>query len=344
MSNRFAIVTADTVAPLKIFDGATGEVIDEYSPPAQLVSNSGYNCRVKMSYDGNIVAIHSTLNYLKVWIVNLATGHESTVDLDSISLNIGFDGQGVLYVGLYDKYLKIAPPYASAETIFPGKAIEIVTCQKSQSSIASLRNTETGEGGYYQYDLTTGEAGSETGIPNAYEIDTQSSVVFGLLDGAGYGARQWDYSTGAALAQIGPTRGDGEGRSRVVGFTSDGLSYVMKTGPNTMGKGRVGQGTTIVPMDSVLPLSGDNSAMIFEGLLDDSTALLSQAAFPRTLLVAFNVVTGQVVWSNNNGNNQGDSFSSECARAGVQLTLGPGGNPPEPVGFWKDLLLAYQTA
>lgn len=344
MSQRFAIVTDDQTAPLKVFDGATGDLVEEYSPPAQLVANSGFNCRVKMSYDGNVVAIYSTFNYTKVWFLNLVTNQQTTVELNDITTVAGFDGEGSFYVGLNQKYLKIDPPYSQAQTFFLDKAITIIPCQDATRSMAGLSDPNTGEGSVFQFDLTTAAVGADVGIPVAYQIDTQSRYVFGSLPSAGYGARQWDYSTGQAKTQIGPSRGPGEGSSRVVGFTSNGNLYAMKIGPNAMGRGQLGSGPAIIPMDAVLPLSGDNSAMIFEGLLDDTTALLSHAASPRSLLVAFDLVSGQVKWSNNNGNNQADpTFGQESARAGVQPILGPSGPPPQPAGFWKENVLSYET-
>jgi hypothetical protein len=344
MSQRFAIVTSDTTDPLKLFDGATGDLINEYSPPSQLVSNSGFSCRVTMSYDGNIIALHSTFNYTKVWFLNLVTNAETTVELDDITTTVGFDADGSFYVGLTRKYLKIDPPYTQATTFFFADDIGIIPCQDSTKALAFVSDPNTGDGGLYQFNLKTGTLGADVAIPTAYQVDTQSQHVFGSLTSIGYGVRQWNYATGANEAQVGPMRGAGEGASMVIGFTSDGLRYVMKTGPNTMGRGMLGAGPTIVPMDAVLPLSGDNSTMIFEGMLDDTTALLSQAAFPRTLLVGFDVVTGQVKWSNNDGNNQGDALSGvEAARAGVQPILGPRDTPPENPLFWKENILSYEA-
>jgi outer membrane protein assembly factor BamB len=297
-----------------------------------------------MSYDGNVIAVHSTFNYTKVWFLNLVTNQATTVELNDISNTVGFDGDGSFYVGLAQKYLKIDPPYTSATTFFLDKTITIIPCQDGTNSVAELTDPNTGEGGLFQFNLKTAQVGADVGITTAYQIDTQSKHVFGALPSAGYGARQWNYATGGAETQIGPVRGAGEGSSKLVGFTSDGNLYAMKIGPNNMGRGQLGGGPATIPMDAILPLSGDNSTMIFEGLLDDTTALLSHAASPRSLLVAFDLTNGQVKWSNNNGNNQADpTFAQESARAGVQPILGPSGPPPQPVGFWKENVLAYET-
>ena len=344
MSQKFAIVT-DGASPLKIFDGSTGAVIRSYTPPSQFTSGGGYSTRINISYDGNIVALQ-TFSGTKIWFLNIATGAQSQLEIGETPTTCGFDGNGRFYVELYKKYLRIDPPYSSFQSFSFAQPINIVPCQTAEKSVAIFFNAQ-GVRTVYRFDLSTGIIGSVFGSPSAYQVDNKGTHVFGLhsISNPPYGAKQWNYETGAAEGSAGPSSGNNQGRSRVIGFTGDGLKWAMKTGESSMGFGRLGDSLATIPMTSVLPLSGDNSSMIFEGLLDDTVALFSQADFSRNLLVAFDLVTGQIKWSNNNGDNHGDvSQPFDCATAGVQPIYVQGGViPPDPPGFWKELILAYET-
>lgn len=328
---------------INVFDGATGALVGAKSIPNNVASGAYFD----MSFDGQIVAV-TAYNQGYVWFWNQSTGQTSQVPASGfVGAGHGFDGNGVFYLGGYQQYLKISPPYASAETISTAPlAVTIYPGQVPDQSIALQRDTGTGATTFVRFDLATGDAGTSignTGEQGPAIADTTSSFALTWMSNA-YGVRVWEYESGLPAGQSGPTSGAQAGDFRSgVGFTSDGQSFAIKTGDNTVGIGVMGAGSMRqVSLDPVLPFSADNAVVYLEGLLDDETALLSSGA-ARNMLLALNLTTGLIAWQNSNGYNQWQGFG-DARSCGVQPTLGPGGNPPEPAGFWKELLLAYETA
>ena len=328
---------------INIFDGATGDLVSSKTLPNN-VAGSSY---VDMSFDGHIVAVTANAQGY-VWFWNQATGQTSQVSFSgSTGAGHGFDGNGVFYLGSYQQYFVFAPPYTSVVAVGTGSvSLTLYPGQIPEKSIALRRVSATGATSYVRMDLSSGLIGTQIG--NVSEqgpalADTQGAFALTWMD-SNYGVRFWDYETGVPSGQIGPVSGAQASSFRSgIGFTSDGVGFVIKTSDNTVGVGVIGTGLSRqVSLDPVLPYSADNAYAFVEGLLDDDVVLLSSAAANRMLL-ALNLTTGQVVWQNTKGYGQWQGFG-DARSCGVQPTLGPGGNPPAPTGFWKELLLAYETA
>lgn len=342
MAKRFASL-GNPGDVINVFDGATGALLYSKSLPST-VSGSAY---FDMSYDGMVVAV-TAYGQGYVWFWDLQTGLTTQISASGFSAaGHGFDGNGTFYLGGYQQYLKIAAPYTSAVTISTAPAaLTIYPGQLPEKAIALQRMPDTGATSYVRINLGTGQIGAaigNTGEQGPAMADTQSAYALTWLSSA-YGVRQWNYASGESIGQIGPVSGAAAGDFRSgIGFTSDGQGFVIKTSDNTVGVATLGIASARqVSLDPVATYSADNAYVYFEGLLTDEIALLSSGA-ARGMLLALNLTTGQVVWQNSNGYNQWLGFGDGKA-CGVQPTLGPGGTPPVTTGFWKDIVLAYETA
>jgi hypothetical protein len=342
MAKRFASL-ANPGDVINVFDGATGALLYSKSLPST-VSGSAY---FDMSFDGLVVAV-TAYGQGYVWFWDLQTGAATQIAASGFSAaGHGFDGNGTFYLGGYQQYLKIAAPYTSAITINTAPAaLSIYPGQVPEKAIALQRIPDTGATSYVRINLGTGQIGASIG--NTAEqgpaiADTQSAYALTWLNSA-YGVRQWNYATGDLIGQIGPTSGAVAGDFRSgIGFTSDGQGFVIKTSDTAIGVATLGIASARqVSLDPVADYAADTSYVYVEGLLTDEIALLTSGA-ARGMLLALNLTTGQVVWQNSNGYNQWLGFGDARA-CGVQPTLGPGGTPPVTTGFWKDIVMAYETA
>ncbi|MFK3971117.1 hypothetical protein ACI2KS_10360 [Pseudomonas sp. NPDC087358] len=334
--SKFFVCPAASGTELNLFDGATGEIVSTKTMPFSASSGALFD----MSYDGTIAAVTFYLQGY-VWFWNQATGQTSQIQAGTyVGAGHGFDGEGTFYLGASEQYLKVVAPYTAGSfvaapgvgAIYPGQLPERALCLSG--------------GGLARMDLTTGAVG--TVIGEGEEIgpavaDTSGSYAISCIDYR-YGAKIRNYDTGVTVAQIGPTSGASAADIRGMPyFTSDGSGYVLKISEGALGLGLLGA-TSVrpIPLDAVIDYAADLAYVYLEGLLDDNTVLLSSVAI-RNMLVAFDLTTQQIVWQNSNGRNVSQS-GSDAKGCGVQPTFGPGGNPPEPAGFWKELLLAYEAA
>lgn len=338
MAKKFACLTPSG-SEINVFDGATGNIVVSKTLPDTLT----FGYKINISYDGRYVAVLAGAKGY-VWFWNLESGQTSRVSLSVIGSGQGFDGAGIYYVGGNLSYMKIAPPYGFAVGVSTAPySLTLYPSQIPEKSVALQRIPATGDTSYVRIDLSTGRIGAPIGNPG------ETGPAQANLDGtrvltwfnSDYGVRFWEYDTGNPLSRTGPTSGAQARDFRGgFGFTSDSQQYVIKTSDNTVGIGSFGSAPRQVSLNPVTEYSADNAYVYVEGLLDDDTVLLSSAAI-RNMLVAFSLVSGQVVWQNSLGSNFWLG-SGDAKATGVQPMLGQVG-PPVETGFWKDLLLSYET-
>jgi hypothetical protein len=339
MAKKFACLSPSG-DEINVFNGATGEIVVSKSLP----DNVAASYFIDISYDGAYVAVTAPLKDY-VWFLATESGNTSRVSTSGLSSGgRGFDGNGTFYVGGSLAYLKIAPPYGFAVPVNTSPvSLTLFPSQIPEQSVAVQRIPSTGATSYVRLDLTTGRIGAPIAYPNEtgpIRVNSDSTNAMTWFSG-NYGVRFWDYSTGNPLSQTGPTAGAQANEFRSgFGLTSDGQKYVIKTSDNTIGIGDFGSAPRQVSLDAVTEYSADNAYTFLEGMLDDNTVLLSSATI-RNMLVAFSLVSAQVVWQNSSGYNAW-SGAGDAKSLGVQPTAGPV-DPPASTGFWKDLLLAYET-
>lgn len=339
MARIFACVSQNGLR-LNIFDGATGEVISDHALPDNLLGQA----QVDVSFDGRYIAVLAG-NKDYVWFHDRQAGTSGTVTLSgTIGGGRGFDGENNYYVGGYQQYRKISPPFTASTLInTPGVAYTLYPAPVAEKAIVLERNPNTGETRFIRFDLSTGNPGEQIGNPGEQgPAATDADAANAFTGVSTYGVTQWDYDSGSYVQTIGPASGAVATSFRFgLGFTDDGSKFVLKANDNALGVGSIGGGgITQVSLDPVLQYSADNAYTVMEGMVSNEIAVLSSAS-QRQMLVGFNVVTGQVVWHNTLGSNTWNT-AGDPRSLGVQ-GVAAGYVPPEPAGFWKDLLLAYET-
>lgn len=344
MADRFVAIDRSDDA-FNIFNCLTGELEDTMSLPAR----TGYSI-LDMSYDGQWVAVLA-LSLGKLWFVNIAgAGGTHTFDIeDTVPNGHGFDALGNYYLGRPasgGSYFKFPAPYVSAELVTASEPISFVPSPTPERAMA-LHATSSGVASYARFNLTSGALGGDFGpVPVDYAIGKAiispgSDRAFVIYPDQ-YGVRAYNYDTGAPTGGTTPISGEGgsQGWNNGFGFSPDGAYFVVKLTDNSLGYGAVSGGVpTSISLDPVFQYTGNNAFIYVEGMLTSELALLTYGIF----MIAFNVLDGSVAWVTPYGADRRnpENKSSACLQP---VGSGDTPEPPDPTGFWKDIVLAYESA